>query len=171
MEEPRHRYILSQDRVGEILERNMLSTLGLASKPTPTQVLKGELLEALPETEQPGDSTRIALGGIDRKLRLECRTEDVTQLTREDADLLLAIDSVTLRYQIYIDRGRMDFGKRLELGSPVMVFVRGCSKNLPGVVWYKGDLPNIPGTMFGVQLHVSIEVLVFCREHHQSVII
>ena len=50
MDEPRNRYILLQDRVGEILERNMLSTLGLASKSTPTQVLKGELLEALPET-------------------------------------------------------------------------------------------------------------------------
>ena len=155
MEEPRHRYILLQNRVGEILERNML-TFGLSFKSTPTQVLKGELLEALPETEQPGDSTRIALCGIDHKLRLECRTEDVTRLTREDADLLLAIGSVALRYQIHIDRGRMDFGKRLQGGSFVMVSVRGCSKNLPGVVWYKGDLPNIPGTMFGVQLHVSI---------------
>ena len=160
MDEPRNRYILLQDRVGEILERNMLSTLGLASKSTPTQVLKGELLEALPETEQPGDSTRIALGGIDRKLRLECRTEDVTRLTREDADLLLAIGSVTLRYQIYIDRGRLDFGKRLELGRQVLVSVlteKGISKNFPGVIWYKGDLPSIPGTMFGVQLHVSLK--------------
>ena len=159
MEEPRNRYILLQDRVGEIPERSML-TLGLASKSTPIQVLKGELLEALPETEQPGDSTRIALGGIDRKLRLECRTEDVTRLTREDADLLLAIGSVTLRYQIYIDRGRMDFGKRLDLGWQVLVSVlteKGISKNFPGVVWYKGNLPSIPGTMFGVQLHVSLE--------------
>ena len=156
--EPRNRYILLQDRVGEILERNML-TLGLASKSTPTQVLKGELLEALLETEQPGDSTRIALGGIDRKLRLECCTEDVTRLTREDADLLLAIGSVTLRYQIYIDKGRLDFGKRLEFGSQVLVSVlteRGISKNFPGVVRYKGDLPSIPGTMFGIQLHVSL---------------
>ena len=169
MDEPRHRYILLQDRVGEILGRNML-TFGVASKSTPTQLLKGELLEALPETEQPGDSTRIALCGIDHKLRLECRTEDVTRLTREDADLLLAIGSVTLRYQIHFDRGRMDFGKRLEFGRQVLVSVRGF-ENLPGVVWYKGYLANIPGTMFGVELHVSIEVLVFCREHHQSVII
>ena len=171
MEEPRHRYILLQDRVGETLERNMLREFGLSFKSTPTQVLKGELYESLPETEQPGDSTRIALCGIDRKLRLECRTEDVTRLTREEVDLLLAIGSVTLRYQIYIEGRRLDFGKRLQGGSHVMVSVKGISKNLPGVVLYKGDLPNIPGTMFGVQLHVSIEVLVFCREHHQSVII
>ncbi|XP_068743882.1 ubiquitin carboxyl-terminal hydrolase CYLD-like isoform X2 [Montipora capricornis] len=153
--ERRNRYILLQDRVGEILGRNML-TLGLAPKSTRTQVLKGELLEALLETEQPGDSTRIALGGIDRKLRLECCTEDVTRLTREDADLLLAIGSVTLRYQIYIDKERLDFGKRLEFGSQVLVSVlteKGISKNFPGVVRYKGDLPSIPGTMFGIQLH------------------
>ena len=89
MEEPRNRCILLQDCVGEILKRSVL-TLGLASKSAETLVVRrGELLEALPENEQPGDSTKIALGGIDRKLRLECRTEDVKRLTLEEADLLL----------------------------------------------------------------------------------
>ncbi|XP_068721135.1 probable serine/threonine-protein kinase DDB_G0271682 [Montipora capricornis] len=151
MEKLRNTYILLQDgRFGE-----NLWSIDLRS--TPKQLLKGELLEALPETAQPVDSTRIAVINYQelllKRIRLHCRKEDAARLTREEHDLLLAISSVTLRYQIYIDRGRMDFGKRLGLGSEVMVSVQGCSKNLPGVVWYKGVLPNIRGTMFGVQLH------------------
>ena len=157
MEEPRNRYILLEDRVGEILERSKL--LGLTMKSTPAQLLKGELLEALPENEQPGDSTRIALGGIDRKLRVECRMEDVMKLTVQEAGLLLAISSLTIRYLICFDRERLDFGKRLEYGSEVLVSIKGFSKKLPGVVWFKGELCNSTGTMFGIELHVSLVVV------------
>ena len=147
-------YILVQDRVGYLQERSMMS-FG-AMKSTPTQVLKGELLEALPETEQPNDSTRIALAGIDRKnLRLECRTEDITRLSIEDANLLLAISSVGLRYQSFIDRKLLDFGRQISLGSQVFVEVKGFSKKLHGTVWYVGELISLHGTMFGVELIVS----------------
>ena len=147
-------YILVQDRVGYLQERCMMS-FG-AMKSTPTQVLKGELLEALPETEQPNDSTRIALAGIDRKnLRLECRTEDITRLTIEDANILLAISSVGLRYQTFIDRKRLDFGRQISPGSQVFVEVKGFSKKLHGTVWYIGELISLHGTMFGVELIVS----------------
>ena len=155
MEEPRTRFILLQDRVGEILERSML-TLGLGTKSTPTLLLKGELLEALPENEQPGDSTRIALCGVDRKIRLECRKEDVMKLTMQEADLLLAISSGTSRYQICFDRKRLDFGKRLEYGSKALVSIEGFSNKLPGVVWFRGEFPSSPGTMFGIELTVSV---------------
>ena len=157
MEEPRNRYILLQDRVGEILERSML-TFGFFTKSTPTQLLKGELLEALPENEQPGDSTKIALGGIDRKIRVECRMEDVMKLTVQEADLLLAISPLTLRYQICFDRKLLDFGERLEYGTEVLVSIKGFSKKLPGVIWFKGELPSSPGTMFGIELHVSFVI-------------
>ena len=155
MEEPRNRYILLHDRVGEILERSML---GFFTKSTPTQLLKGELLEALPANEQPGDSTKIALGGIDRKIRVECRMEDVMKLTVQEADLLLAISSATLRYQVCFDGKRLDFGKRLGPGSKVLVSMNGFSKKLPGMIWFKGELPSSPGTMFGIELHVSFVI-------------
>ena len=158
MEEPRNRYILLQDRVGEILQRNML-TLGIGTKSTPTQLLKGELLEALPENEQPGYSTKIALGGIDRKLRVECRMEDVMKLTVQEADLLIAISCATLRYQICVDRKRLDFGKRLEYGGQVLVSINGVSKKLPGVVWFKGELPSSQGTHFGIELNVRVDIV------------
>ena len=154
MEQPKNKYILLNHRVGYTVERNMF---GLSTKPLPTNVLRGELLEALPEAEQPQDClTRVALAGIDRKsLRIECSMEDLTRLTDEDAKLLLAISSSESRYQTLIDRKRLDFGRRLSPDSQVFVSVKGIPKDVVGVVWYKGELPSLPGTMFGVELIVS----------------
>ena len=163
MEELRNRYMLLQDCIGETL-KGSVPTLGIPTKSTPRQVLKGELLEALPESEQPGDSTRIAFGGIDRKLRLECRMEDVKKLTPEEADLLLGISSTKSRCEIYFDGKRLDFGKRLEHGSHVLVSIQGVSEKLAGVVRFKGGLPNLPGTMFGVELHVHVSLMsIWCK--------
>ena len=156
MENHRERYILVKDRVGYVQERSMLSFFsGIRS--TPAQILKGELLEALPETEQPNDSTRIALAGIDRKnLRLECDKEGIAKVTSEDGNLLLAISSVFSRYQTFINKKRLDFGRQISPGSQVLVEVKGISKKLHGTVWYIGKLPSLHGTFFGVELMVSI---------------
>ncbi|XP_015749120.1 PREDICTED: ubiquitin carboxyl-terminal hydrolase CYLD-like [Acropora digitifera] len=150
MEEPKKRYILLQDRNGKILEKR-ISTLGLASVSQYSLVSKGELLEALPENEQPGDTKMIALGGIDPKLRIECPKEVVKELTVQEADLLQAVSSPTLRLEIFQGK-RLDFGKRLEHGTRVLVRVSGVSNKLPGVVRFRGTFSNLPGTMFGVEL-------------------
>ena len=158
MGEPKNKYILLNDRVGYTLERNLLS-LGLSTKASPTQVLRGELLGALPEAEQPSDFHRIALFAIERKsLRLECPTAEVTRLSDEEANLLLAISSLGERYATFIDRKRLDFGRRLSPENQVFVSLKGLTKELPGVVWYKGELPSCPGTMFGIELIVSINL-------------
>ena len=143
-------YILVQDRVGYMQERSVLSFRAMK---TPTMVLKGELLEALPDTEQPNDSTRIALAGTGRNnLRLECCTEVITRITNEDSNLLLAISSTGLRYQTFVDRKRLDFGRQILPGRQVFVEVKGISKKVVGTVWYIGELPPDRGTMFGVEL-------------------
>jgi len=156
MEEPKNKYILLGDRVGHTRERNMFS-LGLSMKVTPTQVLRGELLEALPEAEQPSDCHKIALVGIERKsLRLGCPKEDLTLLSDEEANLLLAISSFEERYDTFIHKKRLDFGRLLSIGNHVFVSMEGFADDFPGVVWYKGELPSCPGTMFGVELIVGI---------------
>ena len=164
MEEPSIKYILLRDRVGHSVEKNMLS-LGLTMKSTPMQVLRGEILEGVPEADQPIDSTKVAVVGIGRKsLRLECPTEDMARLSEEESNLLLAISSSEGRYQTYIDRKRLIFGRQLSVGSTVFVEVKGNSKVFPGAVWYIGILPPSLGTWFGVELIVSIRALVkSCR--------
>ena len=133
MEELSHKYILLQDRVGYTVERNIL-LLGLTTKRSPIQVLRGNLLEALPEAEQLKDSSEIALAGIDHKsLRLECGMEYIIRLTEEDANLLLAISPLEERYQTYsVNRAFLDFGRNIGIGSRVFVAVKGISKKLCG---------------------------------------
>ena len=163
MEEVSQKYILLQDRVGYTVERNIVS-LVLPTKQSPTQVLRGELLEALPEAEQPTDASKIALVGIDRKsLRLECGMECITRLTEEDANLLLAISSLRERCETYMDKALLDFGRNIGTESKVFVTVKGVSRKLPGIVWYKGELLSCSGTRFGVELIVSIRFYMLKR--------
>ena len=163
MGELRIKYILLRYLVGRSVEKDMLF-LGLTMKSTPTQVLRGEILKGVPEAEQSMDSTKVAVVGIERKsLCLECPTEDVARLSEEETNLLLAITSSEGRYQTYIDRKLMVFGRQLSLGSTVFVEVKAHSNVLPGIVWYKGVLQLSLGTWFEVELTVSTRVLVKSR--------
>jgi len=158
MEEPKNKYILLVDYVGSTRERTLLP-LGPVVRVTPTQVLRGEILEALSDAEQPSDCHRKALVGIQRKsLRLECPTANLTRLSDEEANLLLGISSTESRYHTFIDKKRLDFGRRLSVGNQVFVCVKGYAKDVPGVVGYKGELQSCPGTMFGVELTVGIKL-------------
>ena len=155
MGESDRKYILLCDRVGENIERNILS-LGLSTKNVPIQVLKGEILVALPEENQPHDSHKVALTGVERKsVRLECPTSELARVSHEEADLLLGISSALERHNIFHERNRLDAGKKIQETTKVYVKVKGLPRDVPGVVWYKGPLPTASGTMFGVELTVS----------------
>ena len=155
MEESSIKYILLRDQVGHDVEHNMF-TLGFTAKSTPAPVLRGELLEGVRKANQPIDSTKVAVVGIERKsLRLECPLDDISRLSKEETNLLLAITSYEARYQTYMERKRLAFGRQLSLGSDVFVEVEGISKVLPGIVRYIGVLPHSPGTWFGAELIVS----------------
>lgn len=126
----------------------------LTTQSTPKIVLRGELLEGVPEAEQPTDLTKVAVVGVRRKsLHLECSTEDMTRLSEEEANLLLAITSLERRYRTFEDKKRLAFGKQLLPGSAVFVKVKG--KFLRGVVSHKGEIPSNLGTWFGFELIVS----------------
>ena len=56
-----------------------------------------------------------------------------------------------------MEKLQLDFGKRLKYGSHVLVSIQ--DQKLRGVVWFKGDLPNLPGTMFRVELHVHVSLM------------
>ena len=158
MGEQRAKYILLDTAIGLTVKRNVFA-LGLANTSTATKVLRGSLLEELPKAKQPQRSNKIALTGIDCKsLRLECHITILTRLSDEDVDFLLAISSPEERYQT-LQTG-LDFGRQISLGSKVSVSVKGVSSYLPGVVSYKGELPSNSGTMFGVELTVSMSAFI-----------
>ena len=151
MEQNRKKYILLQDRIGSKIHWGLLR-----NSRTDIQALKGELFEALPEAQQPRNGQHIALAGIDRtELHLECSATDLARLSDKEADLLLAVASLSNRHTIYHDRKRLDAGKQLKESSKVWVKVKGVRRELPGVVWYSGPLEIYRGTMFGVELKVN----------------
>ncbi|XP_022777523.1 uncharacterized protein LOC111318940, partial [Stylophora pistillata] len=150
MEEPSVKYILVRDRFGYAFEK---SWLGLTSKAIPIQLLPGDLFERDSKAEQPTDLTKVAVVGIGRtSSRIECRIEDLTGLSVEQANLHLTISSFEGRYQTFISGKRLAFGGRLSPGSAVFVEVKEILKTLPGVVRFKGELPPNLGTWFGVEL-------------------
>ena len=85
--------------------------------------------------------------------------EQLTQLSNEDANLLLPCSSSESRYQTFIQQGRVAFGRRLQPGTEVHVSVKEGPWNLndefmTAVVRYKGELPSEigTGTFFGLEL-------------------
>ena len=121
------------------------------------EALRGEIFEALPEAEQPSDGDSIVLELVKfTPCRLRFSKKDVTRLSDEEANLLLPISCLGERYATFVDTKRLDFGRRLSPGEAVFVLEKGHTKDLPGVVRYKGEFPTCPGTMFGVELIVGI---------------
>ena len=101
MGERRKIYILLQDCEGYVFVDK--SALGLPSRSTPTSVSKGEVLEALPQADQPKEKNRISLAGVERKdLRLQCEDKDIKKLTVTEAESLLALPSAALRYEKFL---------------------------------------------------------------------
>ena len=93
---------------------------------------------------------------------LECAISDIGPLTKEEAKLLLSFTSNDARYKYYSSKSLND-ANAMNVGSKVFVKVRsptgGGMQELRGVVRYKGPLPDVIGTMFGVELEVSSTVL------------
>ena len=144
MANPTKKYIILHDHAGRVAKST-------------AQVKRGELLEAASEADQPSDINRISLVGIEcTQLNLECLKDDVAELSDKDFKLLLAISSDQSRYETFIEKTRMTFGREISSGSAVLVSGVGLPKDEPGIVRYKGELqPNL-GTWFGIELIVSI---------------
>jgi len=149
------KYILLVDRITSTWFRKW--SIMMMESHRKRQPLRGDIFEALPEAEQPSDGDSIVLQHVKfAPCRLRCSKKDVTRLSDEEANLLLSISCLEERYATFIDTKRLDFGRRLSPGKAVFVSEKGHTKDLPGVVRYRGELPTCPGTMFGVELTVGI---------------
>ena len=150
MDDRLNKYILLNDRVGELSEKGLLS---LSAKIIPNQFLRGELLESLVEADQPKDPEKIALTCLAKKSsKLECPTSEVAKLTDSEADLLMAVNSAEERFRIYRERNRLEAAKGLSVGDQVLVKVKTLPRDVRGVIWYIGSLPTHSGTIFGIEL-------------------
>jgi len=124
----------------------------------PHLALKGELLEALEPAEQPQDPSRISLRAVKQSYqRLECNVDDLKPVEKEEMKLLLAVDSYYERCSILAD-GRLAYGCTINEGDEVNVRIKDLQKEVSAVVRYKGLVPPFYGTVFGVEIMVSVHV-------------
>ena len=126
------------------------------------ELMQGEMLKSVSNLCDFTVKTFDAVGKKENKKRLIVRStnnEQLTQLSNEDANLLLPCSSSESRYQTFIQQGRVAFGRRLQPGTEVHVSVKEGPWNLnddfmTAVVRYKGELPLEigTGTFFGLEL-------------------
>ncbi|XP_070536121.1 ubiquitin carboxyl-terminal hydrolase CYLD-like isoform X2 [Ptychodera flava] len=128
------------------------------------QVLGGTLLELVEvrarDAGRPHTSVITGPGGEKLKfrsldhdnIRLECSHNEVARISTEEKDLLLALVTLRERYDLYVDRKKLDWGLSIKIDSRVLVEIPTLVHKAPGKVRYKGPLPGASGTHFGVEL-------------------
>ena len=128
-------------------------------------LLKGEILVRNFTTVVDGTNGTLRLHPYEKgTYSCDCPIENINQLEDEEAKLLLSFKTNGERYK-YFKSNSLDVGKKMTTGSNVYVKVRsqiGDTQELRGVIRYKGPLPGELGTMFGVELLVSMPAL----QHH-----
>ena len=95
----------------------------------------------------------------DQSVFLKCDDEDVAPLHLEEFLLLEGFDNPADRYTAFTE-GLMEFGLSLVPDSKVFVVTSGTSSAKQGLVRatvrYVGEVEDLPGTQFGVELNVSM---------------
>ncbi|XP_006811818.1 ubiquitin carboxyl-terminal hydrolase CYLD-like [Saccoglossus kowalevskii] len=124
------------------------------------QVLPGSLFEEVksqtrhtsPITGSRGD--KFVYKSLEHEnLVLECSTDNLARISKEEKDLLVGLVQLRERYDIYIgDKRRLAEGLHIKVGSEVHVDVQGLVQRVSGIVRYKGPLPGQSGTHFGIEL-------------------
>ena len=140
--------------------KNLLNTLNA------DRALKGELLvkEALPQDgSHHSHASHMYSLALDRNKMVSCSNSDVAPLSEDDYKWLAAIGKVIDRWQVYIQRDKLNAVKAMQVGDNVWVslpLADGIPHSLSGTsccqatVQYIGPLQDTPGQLVGVTLKV-----------------
>ena len=155
----KHYYILLKEQVATKEEKSLLTGL----KTEQTHVLEGSLWFADRPSQKDRSGSRSASGTKQSELslvssdfdstKLKCGPADVGEISEDGYLLLYAFNSFSDRIILYRDAGRWSEAKKIIVHSTVYVSIKGSKKQeIVGKVRYKGLLPNVNGTWFGVEL-------------------
>lgn len=150
------RAILLHDMDGTKLDSAAKSALRrMFPRATPhslSNVLRGELL--LGTKENPPFNYVLSR---DSSVYLFCDEIDVAPLYGEDFSLLVAIKKPSDRLNAFTNK--LEWGSQLKEGVAVHVTVRGpnlsVEESVRAVIHYKGEIGDVPGIQFGVEIMVS----------------
>ena len=154
-------YILKFDKQIEIKQssRSLLDQNG----PKQKKVLRGTLLEPIspwqePKGRQKGNGKCIKVRCLETKNEMECGAWEITRITKQERDLLLAIPTAFDKYATYYKPEHLANALDLRVGARVTVDakVNSIRETLPGMVRYIGEVPGpTRGSLFGIELQVS----------------
>ena len=139
---------------------------------TSCRVLKGELVAPIP----PGDIAQRSDGQPPHNYRTLTRDSpatlyhndvdeiDLSPLTPNDYEILAGIKSTYVRYNFFIEEGRLDWATKLKKGDKVMVELPvecGGGTIASAVIRYVGPVKTFSGIGFGVEIKVHIYIYIY----------
>lgn len=85
-------------------------------------------------------------------VEVQCTKQEVERLRGADSNLLRPIPTCVERLDVYKNKDWLLEGSTLKTGDTVFVKIKGHQSELPGLLRYRGALPDLPGLFFGVEL-------------------
>ncbi len=147
-------YILLSDQIATRREKGVLNRQrGEDSK---IQVIQGSLWR-LDDSEDPLHArskpvitlTSLEFDGV----VLQCPPSEVERLSEQEYELLVSLSSCVDRLNIFRDKEWLDEGTKVDIDSIVFILKFGENQEkIVARVRYKGPLPGLNGTWFGVEL-------------------
>ena len=130
--------------------------LGLGKRVTSVNVLKGNLLLAIPEDEPNLRSDEKRTGNYrlvnDETITVRAETDDIAPLSDCEFQLLVAIKSPLARYKVF-SSNEMKWGLGLKPGSAVNVTIQG-NVRVRAIIRCVKDVAKHSGKLFGVEIMV-----------------
>ncbi|XP_071091905.1 ubiquitin carboxyl-terminal hydrolase CYLD-like [Haliotis cracherodii] len=149
MSENEQYFILLLKKLGKKKERGFVSSLKSGSK---VELLAGTLL-VLTDNFSKGDKLIFLLETLDSEtVEIQCIPGEIETVGLGALDLLNPVPTCQDRLAVYQDKEWMKEGLVLKEGDHVLVKPKGEQTELPGILRYKGKVPNIKGIIFGVEL-------------------
>ena len=126
------------------------------SQHSSVNVLRGELVSEIKPDNPPFNYVLSR----DPNVYLFCTENEVAPLSSQDFLLLEAISEPYDRIDAF--NNKLEWGAKLEPGASVYVTAKGpnlsVKESVRAVLHYKGEIGNIPGIQFGVEILVSLPV-------------
>ena len=146
-------YILLSDQIATRREKGVLSRQKGDEK---IQVIQGSLwrldenTDPLAARSKPSITlTSLEFDGV----VLQCPPSEVERLSEQEYELLVSLSSCVDRLNIFTDKEWLDEGTKIDIDSIVFILKFGESlEKVVGRVRYKGPLPGLNGTWFGIEL-------------------
>ena len=118
--------------------------------------MRGELVSEIKPDNPPFNYVLIR----DPNVSLFCTENEVASLSSKDFLLLEAVSEPCDRIDAF--NNKLEWGAKLKPGALVYVTAKGpnlaVKESVRAVLHYKGEIGNIPGIQFGVEILVSLQV-------------